>query len=505
LYSGLLCLVNKYPHEAEGPRYVIHRVLIVSTSRELSPQPTLPIGAAWVAQALHLAGFEVRLLDLCFERDPFSALDRVLTGFRPDGIGISVRNLDNCDFLSPKSFLPEVKEITDYLQSRTDARLLLGGAGVSVMPEQVLEFLNLDHAVVGEGEMAAIQFFGAGTMKEAAAVPGVFSRGRDQAEDRPSQAPAPAVQPAMHRWIDIARYLRFEPVVPVQGKRGCANSCLYCTYNRIEGCSWRLRDAAAVAEEIYLTKRETGACEFEFVDSVFNEPEGYLETLLEEIVRRDLRVKLRASSLSPKGLTKGQVRLMERAGMTSAVITPESASGVTLAALRKGFTEDDVQHAAEVLGASGIRALWCFLMGGPGEDEATLARTSDFINRRVARKDSSFITTGIRIFPGTGLHQLALQQGSLAPSDTLLMPTFYFSPLISPEQARGVLQKNIADLSRCIFLSDTRKSYLGTWRRLATMLRVPDPFWHYARYMNRISTRSSILNRKWSPVSALKK
>jgi anaerobic magnesium-protoporphyrin IX monomethyl ester cyclase len=484
---------------------VIHRILIVSTSREISPQPTLPIGAAWVAQALHLAGFEVRLLDLCFERDPFAALDKALTGFRPDGIGISVRNLDNCDFLSPKSFLPELKEITDFIRSRTDARLLLGGAGVSVMPEQVLEFLNLDHAVVGEGETAAVQFFGAGTMEEAAAVPGVAWRSGVQANDRPLHVSAPAVQPAMHRWVDIPNYLRFEPVVPVQGKRGCANSCLYCTYNRIEGCSWRVRDAAAVAEEIHVAKRETGATEFEFVDSVFNEPEGYLETLLEEIVRRDLRVKLRASSLSPKGLTKAQVRLMERAGMTSAVITPESASGVTLAALRKGFTEEDVQRAAELLGGSGIRALWCFLMGGPEEDEATLATTSDFINRGVAQKDCSFITTGIRIFPGTGLHKLALEEGSLAVSDTLVMPTFYFSPLISPEQARRVLQKNIVDLSRCIFLSDTRKSYLGTWRRLATMLKVPEPLWHYARYMNRISTRSSILNSKWFPASAVKK
>jgi anaerobic magnesium-protoporphyrin IX monomethyl ester cyclase len=476
------------------------RILIISTSREMSPQPTLPIGAAWVAQSLHLAGFEVRLLDLCFARNPLTAVGKALESFRPDGIGISVRNLDNCDFLSPRSFLPELKGITDFLRSRTDARILLGGAGVSIMPLQVLEFLDLDYAVVGEGETAAVAFFAAATLDQAAQVPGVASR--RSGEPRPARhgvVPNAAIQPVLHSWVETSKYLRLEPVLPVQGKRGCAHACLYCTYNSIEGHDWRLRDPAAVADEIEAAIRETGAGEFEFVDSVFNEPEGYLETLLEEIVRRRLRAKLRAAALSPKGLTKAQVRLMERAGMTSVVITPESASDATLAALRKSFTEDDVHHAAELLGASGIRALWCFLMGGPEEDAATLAKTSSFINRSIATKDCSFITTGIRIFPGTGLHELALRESVVGACDNLLMPTFYFSPRLSPDQARDLLQRNISDLSRCIFLSDTRKGSLGTWRRLATMLRMPDPFWHYARYMNRISARSRIINSNWRP------
>ena len=35
---------------------LLSRILIISTSRELAPQPTVPIGAAWVAEALRLAG-----------------------------------------------------------------------------------------------------------------------------------------------------------------------------------------------------------------------------------------------------------------------------------------------------------------------------------------------------------------------------------------------------------------------------------------------------------------
>ena len=475
---------------------MVSRILMISTSREFAPQPTVPIGAAWVAEALHLAGFTVRFLDLCFEKDPLKLIDDVVRTFKPDGIGISVRNLDNCDFLSPISFLPDVKKITDFLKSRSNARILLGGAGVSIMPVQILDYLELDHAIVGEGERAAVLFFRCESPAQLAQVPGVVCRD-GSARQGPLFA-SPNVVPQLHNWVNTRQYLRYEPVLPVQGKRGCAKHCLYCTYNRIEGKNWRLREAASVVEEISSAMRHTGVREFEFVDSIFNQPEGYLETVLEEILRRQLKATFRVSSLSPKGLTRAQVRLMERAGMASLVITPESASDVTLAALGKDFSAEDINHAAELLVSSSIKALWCFLLGGPKEDGSTLTKTIDFVNNSMGKNDKAFITTGIRIYPGTGMHELAIREGLVEESDPLLMPRFYFSPEITPQKARETLQNGMSDLSRCIFLSDTSSRFLGPLRRMGTLLGLPNPFWYYAGYMNRITGRDRIINRTWS-------
>src|SRR5512143_2586310 len=105
------------------------RILIISTNREMSPQPTVPVGAAWVAEALHQAGFVVGFLDLCFAREPLKRIKGVLDTFEPDGIGISVRNVDNGDFLSPRSFIPELKTYTDFIKENTAAPILLGGPG----------------------------------------------------------------------------------------------------------------------------------------------------------------------------------------------------------------------------------------------------------------------------------------------------------------------------------------------------------------------------------------
>lgn len=477
---------------------MISRILVISTNSEISPQPTVPIGAAWIAEALHQAGFVVNFLDLCFEKRQLQRLDQILTSFNPEGIAISIRNLDNCDFLSPRSFLPEVKRVTDFIQKRSTARILIGGSAVSIMPREVLLYLNLEFALVGAGERGVPLFFAALTPAQAR-IPGLIcpnQPGTIEPGNR-SDPHIKTIMPQLQRWVDTRKYLRLEPVLPVQGKRGCANRCLYCTYPGIEGGSWQLREPGAVVDEMFRARDATGAREFEFVDSVFNEPQGYLETLFEEVLRRGLRARFRISSLSPKGLTRSQVRLMEKAGVDSAVITPESASDVTLAALGKGFTEIEVHQAAQLLSGSSISALWCFLLGGPDEDRTTLAQTIRFINNGIAKKDGAFITTGIRVYPGTGMQERAIRDGVLRGDDDLLLPRFYFTPELAPQEAREMLQRGLTHGARCIFPSETRVGSLATLRRLGTLLRLPGPFWSYAGYLNRFNAGRRALDRNW--------
>ncbi|HEX9861199.1 MAG TPA: cobalamin-dependent protein [Nitrospirota bacterium] len=478
---------------------MISKILIISTNRELAPQPVAPIGAAWVAESLTQAGFRVRLVDLSFEKDPVVRVASEIRQFQPDGVGLSVRNVDNGDFLSPRSFLPALKEITDCVKQNTSARIVLGGSGVSVMPLQILNYLELDYAIMGEGEETSVLFFRAKTDDEACRAPGVVCR--KQAEpgyERTSWLSNPdLVRPRLHRWVDVRRYLRFEPVLPVQGKRGCANRCIYCTYNRIEGRVYRLREPALVAEEISSTVMNTSARTFEFVDSIFNQPEGYMEALLEEVIRWRLKVRFHVASISPKGLTKEQVKLMERAGVTAVGITPEAASDTTLGSLRKGFGQDDVYHAADLLAGSNIKALWCFLLGGPEEDKRSIAETMRFINTKIPDKDKAFITIGVRVYPHTGMHDLAVRESVVDPYDNLLMPTFYFTPNMSPNEARDTLVSGLDSIGKTIFLSDTNFSSLGILRLAGTALRLPSPFWRYAGYMNMMISGNRVIRRNW--------
>src|SRR5215210_2299958 len=91
------------------------RVLLVSTNRERAPQPVVPNGVACVASALTQAGHDVRVLDLCFVRDPLRASREATRTFSPDVIGISVRNIDNSDLIALRHYTPEAAEVTAAL------------------------------------------------------------------------------------------------------------------------------------------------------------------------------------------------------------------------------------------------------------------------------------------------------------------------------------------------------------------------------------------------------
>ena len=85
------------------------RVLLVSTNRERQPYPVVPNGLACVASALDAAGHRVRFLDLCFAPDPVASARSAAVDFKPDIIGVSVRNIDNSDAIALRHYTPEAR------------------------------------------------------------------------------------------------------------------------------------------------------------------------------------------------------------------------------------------------------------------------------------------------------------------------------------------------------------------------------------------------------------
>ena len=75
-----------------------------------------------------------------------------MTGFRPDVVGLSVRNIDNNDMRNPVFFLEELPNIVDAVRTGTGAPIILGGAALGVMPEEILRLVHVCGGVVGDGE-----------------------------------------------------------------------------------------------------------------------------------------------------------------------------------------------------------------------------------------------------------------------------------------------------------------------------------------------------------------
>src|SRR5882672_4350428 len=129
------------------------RVLLVSTNRERQPYPVVPNGLACVASALDAAGHHVRFLDLCFARDPGASAREAARSFRPDIIGVSVRNIDNSDAIALRHYTPEARDVLLALRAAAPtAKVIAGGAAFGVAPEALFRDLAVDYAVAGDGE-----------------------------------------------------------------------------------------------------------------------------------------------------------------------------------------------------------------------------------------------------------------------------------------------------------------------------------------------------------------
>jgi radical SAM superfamily enzyme YgiQ (UPF0313 family) len=291
----------------------------------------------------------------------------------------------------------------------------------------------------------------------------------------------------MARWLDLARYERHGGTVPIQTKRGCVFKCVYCTYLNVEGWGYRLRDPEAVADEIEALHEVAGIRTFEFVDSTFNAPPRHATAVCEAIVRRGLRIHLDTTNFTPATAPAELLHAMRRAGFRSLGITAESASDPVLEKLQKGFDAARVHALARDIEAAGMSVLWIFLVGGPGETPETLEETLRFADWRLRRGDAVYVTVGVRVYPGTTLQRIAIDDGVVSPEDPLLAPTFYQSVDLPLDRAVLRLRQFAAQHPRFMFSADSRSPILPWLTRAASVLRLPRPHWRYMGIFQRLA------------------
>src|SRR5450631_3373933 len=222
------------------------KILLISTNRNTLPMPVMPIGACIVAHAAERAGHNVFFLDLMFSTNPRVDIDSALAHGKPDLIGLSVRNIDNNDMQDTRFFLSDLLRIVEDIRARTSVPIILGGAALGVMPEQILRLVPVTCAVVGDGEMVFPQLLERISSHErfsdlpgvASIENGVFHLNSSVASGFSTTCPAPDY----HRWLDTRAYRSRMATVPIQTKTGCRFHCIYCCYPKIEGSDCRLKD-----------------------------------------------------------------------------------------------------------------------------------------------------------------------------------------------------------------------------------------------------------------------
>ena len=404
------------------------RVLLVSLNRVRFPYPVYPIGLDYVAAAI-APGHESRILDLCPVDDASigPTIRSAIRDFGPRAVGVSIRNIDNLEATNLRAFVEDMRVMVADIRSATSAPIVLGGAGFTIYPTELLATLGADFGVVGEGERACALFDALEAGRGVAGLPGVAVAGTPAPlatplgpEFAPRRAPV-GNNPA------LGFYLAHGGIVGIQTQRGCSLRCVYCTYPAIEGSSRRTFPPEAVAQEA--RQLEAAGARYLFLtDSVFNADPAHCQAIADQFRRSRLGIPWGAF-FAPTTPPDGFYARMAAGGCTHVEFGTESLSDAMLPRFGKPFAFDDVVAAHQAARSAGLHVAHFMIPGGPGETSRTLDETLDRCDRIAG--SAIFFFCGMRICPGTGLETLALATGQIRPGDSLLDPRFYEPPDLS--------------------------------------------------------------------------
>ncbi len=400
-----------------------------------------PLALDYLGACLVEAGWRVEVLDLALADDVGDAVARHFADRNPVAVAVTVRNTDDCYFASQRSCLPGVRDMVKQIKGHTDAPLILGGCGFSLMPEAIMTYCDVPYGIQGDGEVALprmLEAIAAGDAPDR--VPGaVYRRGDGFVRVSPEPPPLEELPLARRDTIDNERYFREGGMAGFETKRGCNRMCTYCADPVIKGRQLRLRPPASVADEVAMLLRKA-ITHFHTCDSEFNVSYEHALAVCQELVSRGLGPKIRwYAYATPKPFTDELANLMKRAGCVGINFGVDHGSERMLRVLGRDFGPDDLRQTARICRRHDIVFMYDLLLGAPGETRETVAETIELM-REVAPARVG-VAAGVRIYPGTRMARMIEEMtpvarwalyGVIRDNDSFAFPLFYVAPTLGP-------------------------------------------------------------------------
>lgn len=448
-------------------------ILLVSANRHREPYPVYPLGISYLKSYLRrrLPGYEVSVFDC--NLGTLEDLESRIQTEQPRYVGVSFRNVDGANSLREGNFMAGYKEVTDAIRRATSCPLIIGGAGFSIFPQYFMEHTGADYGLAGEGEESLAQLvdqLDAG--QTPSQIDGLIVHGRELGEyPRPRKCYLRSIDVEFEeQWVDY--YWKYSGMLNIQTKRGCPYHCVYCSYPVIDGRTTRTLDPEKITDDILRLKHDKGVDYLFFTDSVFNICPDFNARLAEELIRRNAGIRWGAY-FSPSNLSRETLALYRRSGLTHIEFGTESFDDGVLAAYGKRFTFDDVLRVSELCLEENIYYAHFLIFGGVGETMQSVERSIE--NSRRIRHSVFFPYVGMRIYPHTGLHDIAVREGVLSPDDTLVEPRYYLCPDFDLERTRSLA---LSTGKAWVFPDDEANALMD---KLRIERNKKGPLWEYLR------------------------
>jgi len=220
------------------------RILLISQNRCDQPYPVFPLGLAHLEAALHRAGHLTCVYDCQASSEP---TEKIVTGFCPDVVGISLRNIDDVQFVTRETYFGDTIAFCKTIRRTWSGPVVLGGSGFSIFPEQLLRLTEADYGIYGAGEVSFDRLINAlASGADPSDIPGLVHRRGGKIVVNPRAPVEPALLGPAERSQELVDfYVKHSSMLNISTQRGCNLPCCFCTYPLIEGRENRRRQPEA--------------------------------------------------------------------------------------------------------------------------------------------------------------------------------------------------------------------------------------------------------------------
>jgi anaerobic magnesium-protoporphyrin IX monomethyl ester cyclase len=342
-----------------------HRVVLYNPR---APFFTMPLGLVAIGSALDRSRFEVVVVDGRLEHDATARLLDAADGALCVGVGV-LTGTPIADALA----------VTEALRARHPAcRVVWGGWHPSLFPIDTLAEAGVDAIVVGQGERTfaeLVERYAAGAGAEGVA--GAVAAGCMN----PPRPVSDINEFPEHDYslIGVERHfaLKGERQLDYVTSQGCRFRCTFCADPTVFGRGWFGLEPMRVGTELQQLWQRYHFTDVGFQDETFFTHAGRVESIADEILRRDLEFTWMATMRADQGarLDERVLEACRHAGLRRVMVGLESGSQTMLDWMKKDAKLEQAFVTAEKCRRQGIGVLFNLIVGFPDEPPESVAAT----------------------------------------------------------------------------------------------------------------------------------
>lgn len=438
------------------------------------------ISYGWVAAAARGAGADVRLFDAAATRVTYEEVLKEVQDYNPDLLAFAAH--------APQTF-HDMLIWANRFKKDTGLPILAGGAMTQHYAPEIMYHRCIDYLCTGEIFGFLEPFLNCfGKKGDFNGVPSLAFRSGGEGKDVIFTSKGPTLPfkdfPILDRSI-FRNELYYSHVSQRQNftigmsSRGCPHHCTFCCMART---GLDPRDALSVVDEMQECSTRYGIREIDWFDPVMLEKRQRSVQIADELIRRKLdmiwsaRARIDSLLLDRTGKPdEGFIQKLADSGCRRLFLGIESGDEEVLQAISKQLKPEQVGRVLKALRNHGIRSLGFFMVGNPGETQATVAKTI-----RLARS----LPLDYAQF------SMTVAKSSTQLDENFLKPFFgfdYWRKYIQGEVAEQVLPTPWTTLKRFEIEALAKKAYFQFYVRpryiVRTLMRVEswEEFLRYVR------------------------